>query len=36
MLHAKFHAHGTISSLRIDFLKVFTIYVHDVHLGHVT
>ena len=36
MLHAKFHHHRTISSVGEDFLRFFTIYGHDGHLGHVT
>ena len=36
MLHAKFHDHRTISSVGEDFFKVFTIYGHGGHLGHVT
>ena len=35
MLHAKFQDHRTSGSGE-DFLKVFTIYVHGGHLGHVT
>ena len=35
MLHAKFQDHGTSCSGE-DFLKVFTIYWHGDHLGHVT
>ena len=34
MLHAKFQDHRTYGSG--DFLKVFTIYRHGGHLGHVT
>ena len=36
MLHAKFHDHRTIRSVVEDCFKVFTIYGHDGHLGHVT
>ena len=35
MLHAKFQDHR-ISGSGEDFLKVFTIYGHGGHLGHVT
>ena len=35
MLHAKFQDHRTSGSGE-DFLKVFTIYGHGGHLGHVT
>ena len=35
MLHAKFQ-HQTTSVLELRFLKVFTIYGHGGHLGHVT
>ena len=36
MLHAKFQDHRTSGSGEEDFLKVFTIYGRDGHLGHVT
>ena len=36
MLHAMFQDHRTSGSGEEDFLKVFTIYGHDGHLGHVT
>ena len=36
MLHAKFQDHRTSSSGEEDFFKVFTIYGHGGHLGHVT
>ena len=36
MLHAKFQDHRTSGSGGEDFFKVFTIYGHDGHLGHVT
>ena len=36
MIHAKFQDHRTSGSEEEDFLKVFTIYGHDVQLGHVT
>ena len=36
MLHAKFQDHRTYGSGEEDFLKVFTIYGHSGHLGHVT
>ena len=36
MLHAKFQDHRTSGSGEEDFLKVFTIYGHGGHLGHVT
>ena len=35
MLHAKFQDHRTPGSGEV-FLKVFTIYGHGGHLGHVT
>ena len=35
MLHTKFQDHRTSGSGE-DFLKVFTIYGHGGHLGHVT
>ena len=36
MLHAKFQNHRPFGSGEEDFLKVFAIYSHDSHLGHVT
>ena len=36
MLHAKFQDHRTSGSGEEDFFKVFTIYGHGGHLGHVT
>ena len=36
MLHAKFQDHRTSGSAGEDFFKVFTIYGHGGHLGHVT
>ena len=36
MLHTKFQGHWSIGSRREDFFKVFTIYGHGGHLGHVT
>ena len=36
MLHAKFQDHRTSVSGEEEFLKVFTIYGHGGHLGHVT
>ena len=36
MLHAKFQDHRTSDSGEGDFFKVFTIYGHGGHLGHVT
>ena len=36
MLHAKFQDHRTSGSEEEDFLKVFTIYGHGGHIGHVT
>ena len=36
MLHAKFQKHTPSGSGEEDFLKVFTIYSHGGHLGHVT
>ena len=36
MLHAKFQDHRTSGSREEDFFKVFTIYGHGGHLGHVT
>ena len=35
MLHIKFQGHGSIGSGE-DFFKVFTIYGHGSHVGHVT
>ena len=36
MLHTIFQGHPFIGSGEEDFLKVFTIYRHGRHLGHVT
>ena len=36
MLHIKFQGHGSIGSGEEDFFKVFTIYGHGSHVGHVT
>ena len=36
MLHAKFQDHRTSDSGEEDFFKVFAIYGHGGHLGHVT
>ena len=36
MLHAKFQDHRTSGSGEEDFFKVFAIYGHGGHLGHVT
>ena len=36
MLHAKFQDHRTSGSGEEYFFKVFTIYGHGGHLGHVT
>ena len=36
MLHTKFIGHQSIGSKEEVFLKVFTIYGHGTHLGHVT
>ena len=36
MIHAKFQNHRTSGSVEEDFFKVFTIYGHGGHLGHVT
>ena len=36
MLHTKFQGHRSIGSGEEDFFKVFTIYGHGGHLGHVT
>ena len=36
MLHAKFQDHRTSGSGEERFFKVFTIYGHGGHLGHVT
>ena len=36
MLHAKFQDHRTSGSGEEDFSKVFTVYGHGGHLGHVT
>ena len=36
MLHAKFQNHRPSGSEEEDFLKIFAIYSHGGHLGHVT
>ena len=36
MLHTKFRENRSTCSVEEDFLKVFTIYGHGGHLGHVT
>ena len=36
MLHTKFHENWPAGSGEEDFVKVFTIYGHGGHLGHVT
>ena len=36
MLHTKFQGHWSIGSGEEDFFKVFTIYGHGGHVGHVT
>ena len=36
MLFTKFQCHRPIGSEEKDFVKVFTIYGHGGHLGHVT
>ena len=36
MLHTKFRGNRHAGSREEDFFKVFTIYVHGGHLGHVT
>ena len=36
MLHATFQDHRSSGSGEEDFFKVFTIYGHGGHLGHVT
>ena len=36
MLHTNFHGNRLAGSGEEDFFKVFTIYGHDGHLGHVT
>ena len=36
MLHTKFHGNQPVGSEEEDFFKVFTIYGHGSHLGHVT
>ena len=36
MLHTKFHENHAAGSGVEDFGRVFTIYEHDGHLGHVT
>ena len=36
MLHTKSQGHWLSGSAEEDFKRVFTIYGHDGHLGHVT
>ena len=36
MLHTKFQGHWSTGSGEEDFFKVFTIYGHGGHVGHVT
>ena len=36
MLHTKFRGNGPAGSGEEDFKRVFTIYGHGSHLGHVT
>ena len=36
MLHTKFHGNQPAGSREEDFLRVFTIYGHGGHFGHVT
>ena len=36
MLHTKFHGNWPAGSGKEDFLRIFTIYGHGGHLGHVT
>ena len=36
MLHTKFQGHWSVASGEEDFFKVFTIYGHGSHVGHVT
>ena len=36
MLHTKFRENQSAGSLGEDFIRVFTIYGHGGHLGHVT
>ena len=36
MLHTKFQGHWSTGSGEEDFLKVFTLYGHGGHIGHVT
>ena len=36
MLHTMFQGHWSIGSGEEDFVKVFTIYGHGGHVGHVT
>ena len=36
MLHTKFQGHRPFGSGEEDFFKVFTIYGHEGHRGHVT
>ena len=35
-LHTKFQGHWSTGSREEDFLKIFTIYGHGGHIGHVT
>ena len=35
MLHTKFQGHWSIASGEVRFFKVFTIYGHGGHVGHV-
>ena len=36
MLHTKFQGHWSAGSEEKDFVKIFTIYGHGGHIGHVT
>ena len=36
MLNTKFQSHRSIASGEVDFCKVFTLYEHGGHVGHVT
>ena len=36
MLHTKFHGNPPAGSTEEDFQRIFTIYEHGGHLGHVT
>ena len=36
MIHTKFQGHWSVGSGEEDFFKVFTIYGHGGHVGHVT